>query len=202
MNRPLKIIFLILTAIIAFQSTSFAAPVKSMSLEVFKDGQQRFWEVSVVCQGITQPRVMLRPVDKDQWCSSEIGTLCDKNKFSLSRQICADDFSQQLANFNSGQPVSLIKADPVAVKSVDKDVAKKVVESAASQVNPKAAKETTIAPTAEVKVPAGQSTNVASKENLLKEQMQIEEQRILIEQKRLELRRKQLELQKRQLNAS
>jgi hypothetical protein len=202
MKRPLKIIFLALSAIVSFQSATFAAPVKTMSLEVFKDGPQRFWEVSVVCQGVTQPRVMLRPVDKDQWCSSEIGTLCDKNKFSLSRQICADDFSQQLANFNSGQAVWLIKVDPVAVVPVDKDVARIVVEPATSQVNSTMAKETTIAPATEVKVLAGQPTNVATKENLLKEQMQIEEQRILIEQKRLELRRKQIELQKRQLNAS
>ena len=38
-----------------------------------------------------------------------------------------------------------------------------------------------------------------SRSDLIKEQMQIEEQRILIEQKRLELRRQELSLQRQQL---
>jgi hypothetical protein len=198
MNRPFKIALITLSAMLCFQVASFAAPVKSISLEVFKDGQQRFWGVSVACDGINQPRTMFRPVDKDQWCSSEIASLCDKNKFSLSRQMCADDFSQQLTNFRSGQAVTFVKTDPVEVKPVDKVVAE-VIEPTAATVEPKA---TVAATDLNVKALATSLSKVASKESLLNEQMQIEEQRILIEQKRLELRRKQIELQKRQLNAS
>lgn len=195
MNTPVKLIIISLHAMLSFPMATFAASVDSISLEVFKDGPQRFWEVSVKCKGLTQPRVMLRRVDSDQWCSSEISNVCNGNKFSLSRQLCRDDFSQQIANFKGGMSASIAKADQIDAKPAAEDS----VESEQLE-NP-----VTNAPT-NVETPNSTSTEVpnqlVSKEDLQKEQMQIEEQRILIEQKRLELRRKQLELQKRQLNAS
>jgi hypothetical protein len=166
-----------------------------MSLEVFKDGPQRVWEVSVKCEGLEQARIMLRPVDNDQWCSDQIGSLCDKNKFSLSRQLCSDDFSQQLTNFKLGKPVSIVNTDPTNVKPV---VEVNVGSERLEKMDAKAPKNVET----QVSTPSPAPNLLVGKENLLKEQMQIEEQRILIEQKRLELRRKQLELQKRQLNAS
>jgi hypothetical protein len=195
MKTPLKLILAILPAALSLPITTFAAPVDSMSLEVFKDGPQRFWEVSVVCEGQIHPRLMLRPVDKDQWCSSEIGSLCDENKFSLSRQLCSDNFNQQLVNHKEGRPVLTVKADPI---DINPDIGDNVDTK---QLEPLATTPTTNSPV-NAGTPPSTSTiapiQVVSKENLLKEQMQIEEQRILIEQKRLELRRKQLELQKRQ----
>lgn len=195
MKIHFKLILALLPAMLSFPTTTLAAPVDSMSLEIFKDGPQRFWEVSVKCEGQTQPRVMLRPVDNDQWCSSEIGSLCDKNKFSLSRQLCSDNFSQQVANFKDGKPVSIVSAEDVNIAPiVDAEVEPEPLQN-----------DVTKAPInieTQVSTPSRVPNQLVSKENLLKEQMQIEEQRILIEQKRLELRRKQLELQKRQLSAS
>jgi len=195
MYTPVKLVLIILPAMLSFPMTTFAVPVDSISLEVFKDGPQRFWEVSVKCEGLTQARVMLRRVDSNQWCSSEIGSLCNENKFSLSRQLCSDDFSEQVANFKEARPTPIANVAPID--------AKPVIE--AKVRSERMEKPVTSAPT-NIDAPVSTSTAVpnqlVSKENLLKEQMQIEEQRILIEQKRLELRRKQLELHKRQLNAS
>lgn len=203
MNIRFRLISIVtLSLLLGFSNATFAVPVKSLSLEVFKDGQQRFWEVSVNCESLTQPRVMLRPVDKDQWCSSEIATLCNKNKFSLSRQLCSDNFEQQLANFQRGESVSTVEADPIAVKPA----VETAIEAVTGTVDSKAESATTVSTDRVAKLAASDSTigqgQLASRENLVKEQMQIEEQRILIQQKRLELRRKELELQKRQLNAS
>ncbi len=199
MKIHFKLILTLLPAMLSFPITTLAAPVDSMSLEIFKDGPQRFWEVSVKCEGQTQPRVMLRPVDNDQWCSSEIGSLCDKNKFSLSRQLCSDNFSQQVANFKDGKPVSIVSAENVNIAPiVDAEVEPEPLQNEVTN-------DVTKAPInieTQVSTPSRVPNQLVSKENLLKEQMQIEEQRILIEQKRLELRRKQLELQKRQLSAS
>ncbi|MBL4671159.1 MAG: hypothetical protein JKX81_02775 [Arenicella sp.] len=223
MNISSKLILVLLTPIWSFPAATFAASVDSMSLDVFKDGPQRVWEVSVKCVGLTQPRVMHRPLDSDQWCSSDIGSLCDKNKFSLSRQLCSDNFSQQVTDFKSGMPVSIVKADPIDSNPIaEVEPAEKVAAKALINVEPtalvnvdsktlvnvepktpstsKAANGNDVG--AQASTPSKIPKQLVSKENLLKEQMQIEEQRILIEQKRLELRRKQLELQKRQLNAS
>ena len=228
MKPFLSVILISSLGLLALPNATLAAPVKSMSLEVFKDGPQRLWKVVVVCDTAVQARVMVRPVSNDQWCSLDIKTLCDRNKFSLSSQLCSNDFSQQLINFKSGRPVSSVAADPVPV-----EVAEQALEATTQAANPiiSSGAETTILPLTfkatrsngsatqeevkkivgikanlSAKVSTGESKNnqhsVARRENLISEQMQIEEQRILIEQKRLELRRKKLELQKRQLNDS
>lgn len=166
-----------------------AAPVKTISLEVFKDTETPFWEVSVSCENVATPRTMSKPLDGAKWCSSEITTMCDENKFSLSRLLCSDNFDQNLVNFKNGEPLSL----PVETASVKSEqTASEKTENAKPKVELK-------------KLNNGVSSDVetvASRDNLLKEQMQIEEQRILIQQKRLELRRRELALQKRQLSAS
>jgi len=179
MNNHFKPFFLTLTVLLT-PSLAMAAPVKSMSLEVFKDGAERSWEVSVNCESIDKPRLMSRPIDQDKWCSNDVKNLCDKNKFSLSRQLCDDNFGQQVAISKNAEPTDQVKIDEVAVE-VEKSPAK-IVRSANKAIDT--------------------STRVASREDLLKEQMQIEEQRILIQQKQIELRRRELSLQKRQLNAS
>ena len=169
-------------------SQALAAPVESMSLETFKDGAQRFWEVTVKCEASSQARLMRRAVDGDQWCSSKLADLCDKNKFSLSRQLCSDNYTNQVANReNSNQLIDIIPKPSVVQ-------AEKIVKTA--DVKPPA-------PISE-KGPGVVSgfNRSTSREDLRKEQMQIEEQRILIEEKRLELRRKELDLQKQQLDAS
>ncbi len=179
MNNRFKTFFLIIGVLLA-PNFVMAAPVESMSLEVFKDGTERSWEVSVNCESIDQPRLMSRPIDQDKWCSNEFKNLCDKNKFSLSRQLCDDNFGQQVANSENDEPSDQAKIDEASVE-VEKSPAK-IVRSANKAIDT--------------------STPVASREDLLKEQMQIEEQRILIQQKQIELRRRELSLQKRQLNAS
>lgn len=166
-----------------------AAPVKTISLEVFKDTEIPFWEVSVSCENVATPRTMNKALDGVKWCSSEITSMCDENKFSLSRQLCSDNFSQQLVDFKNGKPLSL-PIDTASAKSEPTTTAK-APENAKPKVEPKKPNELSSGVEA-----------VASRDNLLKEQMQIEEQRILIQQKRLELRRRELALQKRQLSAS
>lgn len=168
-----------------------AAPVKTISLEVFKDAETPFWEVAVSCENVATPRTMVKALDGVKWCSSEILSMCDENKFSLSRQLCNDNFEQQLVDFKNGKPLS----QPAVVANIEPEptIAKVPVE--ANSEKPKAESQTPKSLSS-----AGEA--VASRDNLLKEQMQIEEQRILIQQKRLELRRRELALQKRQLSAS
>ena len=98
---------------------------------MFKDGPQRLWEVVVDCEAAVQARVMVRPIRNGQWCSFDIKTLCDKNKFSLSSQLCSNDFSRQLINFKSGRLVSSVKADPVSV-----EVAEQAAEATTQAANP------------------------------------------------------------------
>jgi len=178
MNVRLKLFFFALGATIVPNLTS-AAAVKSMSLEVFNDGATRFWEVSVSCEAVSQPRSMRRPINDEQWCSSDVKNLCHKNKFSLSRELCSDGFNQQIANLQSvkTQAPSQTKVETAPTPET-------------AVVAPKASKATQV------------SSQVVSRESLRKEQIQIEEQRILIRQKRLELRRRELSLQKRQLSVN
>lgn len=185
MNIRLKSFFLVFGTLMLPNLVS-AAPVKSISLEVFKDGAERFWEVSVNCEGLNQPRLMRHPIEDGQWCSNDIKNLCDKNKFSLSRKLCDDNFNQQVVNFQNS---------PLSTQANNGSVVSKIEKKPVEEIG-KVAKTKT--PSA-IQVNRGQ---VASPENLLKEKMQIEEQRILIEQKRLELRRRELSLQKQQLNGS
>ncbi|MFT4634977.1 MAG: hypothetical protein ACI854_001281 [Arenicella sp.] len=227
MKLFLNLILISSLGLSALPNATLAAPVKSMSLEVFKDGPQRLWEVVVDCEAAVQARVMVRPIRNGQWCSFDIKTLCDKNKFSLSSQLCSNDFSRQLINFKSGRLVSSVKADPVSVEVAEQaaeattQAANPIISSGSETILPltfRALRSKGSATQEEAKKIAGIKTDlsakgstgvsknnqnsVASRENLISEQMQIEEQRILIDQKRLELRRKKLELQKRQLNAN
>ncbi len=169
-----------------------AAPVKTISLEVFKDAETPFWEVSVSCENIATPRTMNKALDGVKWCSSEITALCDENKFSLSRQLCSDNYDQLLVDFQNGKPLSL----PVVTANVEAEpttTAKAPADVQSSKPKAESQKSNDLSNDGEA---------IASRDNLLKEQMQIEEQRILIQQKRLELRRRELALQKRQLGAS
>lgn len=171
-NRLIQILLVFIASCCA--SLVEAAPVESMSLETFKDGPQRFWEVSVRCEAESQVRLMRRPVDEDQWCSSALATLCDKNKFSLSRQLCSDSYNAQIA-----KPQDNLRTSDLSTE--DKMLA---------------ATQTMTPPTSELA-----PSMAASREDLRKEQMQIEEQRILIDLKRLEIRRRELQLLRIQLEA-
>jgi len=173
-----------------------ASPVKTISLEVFKDAKVPFWEVSVSCENVTSPRTMSKAIDGSQWCSTDIASMCNDNKFSLSRQLCNDNFSQQIVDFKNGKPLSQPDAETatIATKANNENAPAELV----STTQKTGAKE-------QAKIANNANSDddvVTGRNNLLKEQMQIEEQRILIQQKRLELRRRELALQKRQLSAS
>ena len=87
-----KIQLILLTLILATNRSAFAE-VESMSLENFKNIEgERYWEVSVLCNGDSQEKLMKRIVGGNkQWCSTADSSLCDENKFTLSRLMCGSD---------------------------------------------------------------------------------------------------------------
>jgi len=161
---------------VLLQSMAFAAPVESTSLEVFKDTETPYWEVSVNCSGLDTPRTMTKGIEAKEWCSSEVISLCNENKFLLSQQLCDNDVSQHVSSSTSD----------VALETQQENE----LDLVSASVNKESAKA--------VKVDT-KNTNTTQKidrDSLIREQIQIEEQRILIEQKRLELRRLELALEK------
>ena len=171
--------FSVLAALVACLPTlTSAAGVESISLETFKDGDERTWEVNVKCNSEVEPRIMRRAVGSDEWCSADIVNMCDKNKFSLSQQLCDDNFAQRLVNSQNSD-----SSQSNSVERLGEQTSEQASTLLAGQGLAKS--DSTAEP--------------VSRSDLIKEQMQIEEQRILIEQKRLELRRQELSLQRQQL---
>ena len=165
---------------VLLQSMAFAAPVESTSLEVFKDTETPYWEVSVNCSGLDTPRTMTKGIEAKEWCSSEVISLCNENKFLLSQQLCDNDASQHVSSSTSDVALD----EPLETQQENE------LDLVSASVNKESAKA--------VKVDT-KNTNTTQKidrDSLIREQIQIEEQRILIEQKRLELRRLELALEK------
>jgi len=179
-----------------FQSYASAAAIKSTSLEIFRDSQTPFWEVSISCEGASEPRIMMKLINGTQWCSTDITTLCNENKFSLSQQLCDNEFFQRVSDFKNGEPLKS------SVNNTQSQGDKKAVEQIhqTPKVGIKENKSTVSNQNSPVSALSAQDE--IDRDSLLKEKMQIEEQRILIQQKRLELRRLELSLKKQQLSSS
>lgn len=184
-----------LSLLFSFTSQANAASVEKLSLEKFIDTSSPYWQVEANCSGSDIPRAMKRPIDSDTWCSIDNNTSCDKNKYSLSRKLCDDSFngkiSNSLADSNKVQPSKIKIDDSRKVSNIPitkpDQLSKSINKAAVANKTP------SIAPV---------SNGNITREELLIEQVQIEEQRILIDQKKLELRRKELELQKSRLNTN
>jgi len=192
-----RAIMIVTCALTASQSTNFAlaAPIKSTSLEVFRDTEPPMWEVSVHCEGESKPRVMTKALDSEQWCSNDITGLCDENKFSLSQQLCDNSVNQSVSDFSKGNTA----ADNDL--KVESDTLRKHNDLIGTAEYKEAAKSVNIN-NGNIQTSAAPANTAIYRNNLLKEQIQIEEQRILIQQKRLELRNLELSLRKRQLSSN
>ncbi|GHA16827.1 hypothetical protein GCM10008090_28090 [Arenicella chitinivorans] len=168
---------------------AYAAAVESMSLEKFIEAEQSYWHVSVKCENVEQPRSMQKPITGDNWCASDAPTVCNENKFTASRMVCADNFAQKVSDDESA---------PIVTDPVPKSAASAAPDTTKAETNskPVAAPSPQPATTA----PASIEAKKLSETDLLKEQNQIESQRILIQQKRLELQRRELELKKAQMD--
>jgi hypothetical protein len=150
-----------------------AASVAKMSLEKFVDVAPPYWQVDVTCGDSNAVRAMHRPIEDEAWCAADAKELCDINKYSLSRKLCDDSLTN----------VKLITTDASKTQAT--------IKSQTDSNNAPKASGSSLAKTASKKI---------TREALLNEQVQIEEQRILIGQKKLELRRQELTLQKSQLD--
>ena len=168
---------------------AYAAAVESMSLEEFIEAEQSYWRVSVQCENVDQARTIQKPITGDTWCASDAPTVCNENKFTASRMVCADNFAQKVA----GGDTAPVVTDPVPQTEFE---AAPETTKAETVSKPVAAPVTNPAP-AEQKTTKSKKL---SKTDLLKEQNQIESQRILIQQTRLELQRRELELKKAQMD--
>jgi len=194
-TKKLKLISTTLSTSVFFISNAIiAAPVNSTSLEIFKDAESPFWEVSVNCENAQNPRIITKDIQEDQWCSSDISTLCDSNKFLLSQKLCSDNFDQIAKAVKDGKPLEELRLENEAPKPPASSE-KQVSSISNENVNNKKSSSKV------VKKVEPASPRSVIRENLIKEQIQIEEQRILIQQKRLELQRLELSLQKRQLDS-
>ena len=179
-----------------------AAPVSSMSLEVFKEDDGRYWEVSVQCEGEAAPHLIRRSVESEQWCDAQNSAVCDTNKFSLSRTVCGETAEESNAAQAPAVATQQVpeQAAPEAQAPVTTAPPTVAATTAPKNTEPQATPESTAATPQVEAAPADAPAPKLSRAELLKEQMQIEEQRILIQQKRLELQRKELELKKRQID--
>ena len=118
-----------------------------------------------------------------QWCSTADSSLCDENKFTLSRLMCGSDEIVEATTEAQGTGE---QAEPSG--SEPQEESAQVATATESEAEPELAE-----------APAPGIDVEALRTNLLKEQVQIEEQRILLEEKRIELAQRELEL-KRQLS--
>ena len=69
-------------------SISQAQEVKKMSSERFIDAEPPYWQVTINCGDGNDTKVIKRPIDLQEWCSSEQENLCDTSKESLSDKLC------------------------------------------------------------------------------------------------------------------
>jgi len=189
MRRILSIKFVISSVFIFMMSTPANAKVGSMSLEKFKrQGDKRYWEVKVKCIGDSQTKTMQRIVSgKKTWCSIDEPGLCNTNKFALSQLICRSNKTVAKDNAPSSEQLSQDSSaveitEPIQANTQDVDGSKDLVQQVWTETE------------------SEQNDKEALKTNLMREQVQIEEQRILVEQKRLELVQRELALKKQQAN--
>lgn len=208
--NTLRILLLCLGALTL--TNAHAASVAKLSLENFIDAGKPYWEVNVTCTNSPLIRAMVRPIESETWCSADSSEYCDKNKYSLSRKLCNDNFTTSIASEQTSKTQSEVSNTTSSVVTDSSKASKNTMskpikrapiklENAATlpEDNKTNVKKDVANKTQTAKVAAVEKTS-ASREELLLEQVQIEEQRILVGQKKLELRRKELAIQKRQLN--
>ncbi|WP_147251052.1 hypothetical protein [Arenicella xantha] len=173
-----------MTAVLALVASNGAnAAVDSMSLESFIEADAPYWEVSVVCENVDTPKLMRKPIAGNQWCSVESPSMCDENKYSISRQMCDDSSASAVADEAENSSAA---AAPKATEQVSSEPAPAPVAADTTAPVEQSPKESV-------------STEPPTRAELMREQLQIEEQRILIEQKRLELQGLELELKKQNM---
>lgn len=181
----IRVLLLCLT--IASFSSANAANVADMSLEKFIDVATPFWQVEVSCTNSKLKPIMTRPIESDVWCSLDVADLCDKNKYSLSRKLCDDSFTQQVGS-NGASSAKALESTTISESPESSNITSSKPKSNQAKTIASNKKSTTAAK--------------ATREDLLFEQVQIEEQRILVDEKKLELRLKALDLQKNQLETT
>jgi len=154
-----------------------AAKVRSLSREVKveKDGENLI-EVAVRCNGIKQARVITRIQGQDNWCFASNPDLCHSRKMRAARKVCSSASSVTKAP----------ETDTTEVKTKPTPT-------------PTPEKSTPVTNTPNVSQKAKVGPNGKTRAELMKEYIQIEEQRILVEQQKIELNKRELEIQKREL---
>ena len=202
MKTTFRLIFVL------FFCTSFAvvAEVETMSLEHFKDvNGERYWEVTLKCSAESDEKVIKRTVGRgNPWCSVDNTSVCNENKFTLSRMLCPTEGSidTQIAKKpkNNDKVSSKVDLSPAKSAVADSNKTRPEVVSSASKNIKRSDSNNSSRQAVSSKPNVLGSSSSSTETELLREQVQIEEQRIQIEQRRLQLLQIELELKKQKLN--
>lgn len=182
---------IILISLAGISTHTHAEPVTSLSLEAFVETDSPYWEVSVKCESIDAPKLMRKPIQASLWCAVDDSTLCDEDKYALSRQMCGDTTASESAQEEPSQESP--SSSPAAAEAPEaREIITDDTTEASAVPEPVTNTETNAAD-------QSSTTTLASRSQLMREKMQVEEQRILIEQRRIELQARELELKKQQI---
>ncbi|GAA6137573.1 hypothetical protein NBRC116583_13200 [Arenicella sp. 4NH20-0111] len=160
-----------LLVIAGMASMSFQVNAITMSGEEFKEyaAEEAYWVVSVDCENGSDPRVIQRKTDGNQWCAKELDGYCFDSKDDASKEVCGEKYSSAAEELNAQA----------------KDKAKREQEA---RDNERKRREDAERAAAERKRAADEKRQ---------NQISIDEQLLKIEQEKLSLRRQELELQRR-----
>ncbi len=100
-------------------SLSASGAVKRVSLEKTRwDGKNRYLDVSLLCVGDEEPRLIRRPVRASgKWCSVDVGSMCHRSKYTLARAVCKID-APRFAKLAGRQQETTTKAETPAEVAV------------------------------------------------------------------------------------
>lgn len=150
---------------------SFQASAVTMSGEEFKEyaAEEAFWVVSVDCENGSEPRVIQRKTDGNQWCAKELDGYCYDTKAETGKEVCGEKYNSEFDQIN--QQVK----EKAQKEQAARDAERKRREAAAREATERKRAED------------------AKRQN----QISIDEQLLKIEQEKLSLRRQELDLQRR-----
>ncbi len=160
----------VLTGVTALMVTSQALGV-TLSSEEFTEyaSEEAYWVVSVNCDDGSDPRIIQRKTDGNQWCGKEVEGYCFNAKAETAEKVCSADYSDSLATAKRAEQ-----------ERERQEQANRQAEQERRQAQAQAAL-------------AQQQAAEAERQK----QIDIDEQLLQIEQEKLSLRRQELELQRR-----
>lgn len=176
-NTVLKVgtVFAVTFTALSVLMTANITNAAVLSAEEFKQyaPEEAYWVVSVDCEDGSDPRVVQRKTDGNEWCGKDVDGFCAATKKDAAEKVCSAEYSDALTQRGQAAAESQRRAE--AQRQAAAEAARKRREDEARATASR------------------QQAAEAKRQN----QIKIDEQLLQIEQEKLSLRRQELELQRR-----